>query len=69
MKTSNLFTFLAGAAVGAVVALLFAPDSGENTRKEIRAKLKKHGIDLSKAELNELISRFKSKKLVEDTSS
>ena len=34
----TLFTFLAGAAVGAVAALLLAPESGEKTRGRIRAK-------------------------------
>lgn len=31
----NFFAFLGGAAAGAVVALLFAPDKGEETRKKI----------------------------------
>ena len=66
MKVSNLITFVAGAAVGAAVALLFAPDSGVNTRKKIRQKMKDHGIDLSKAELNELIARLKGKKAVKE---
>ena len=35
MKAQSLFAFLAGAAVGAAVALLVAPDSGVNTRKKI----------------------------------
>lgn len=34
----TLLTFLAGAAVGAVTALLLAPESGERTRDRIRAK-------------------------------
>lgn len=34
----TLFTFMAGAAVGAVAALLLAPESGEKTRGRIRAK-------------------------------
>ena len=62
MKASNFFTFLTGAALGACLALLFAPDKGSNTRDKIRLKLKKHGIDLSKDELNELISRIRGKK-------
>ena len=65
MKVSNIFTFLAGAAIGAAAALLFAPDSGANTRKKIRQELKKHGLDLSEIELNELISRFRNKKVAE----
>ena len=36
MSTGNtLLAFLAGAAAGAVAALLLAPDSGENTRAKI----------------------------------
>lgn len=35
---SRVVWFLAGAAIGATVALLFAPQSGEETRKQIRAK-------------------------------
>ena len=31
-------TFLAGAAVGAMTALLLAPDSGDMTRGRLRAK-------------------------------
>lgn len=34
----TLLTFLAGAAVGAVAALLLAPDSGGKTRGRLRAK-------------------------------
>ena len=56
MKTSTLFTFLSGAALGAIIALLLAPDKGSETRKKINNKLKEHGIDLSKEELSELIN-------------
>lgn len=34
----TLLTFLAGAAVGAMTALLLAPDSGDKTRGRLRAK-------------------------------
>ena len=34
----TLLTFLAGAAVGAMTALLLAPDSGDKTRGKLRAK-------------------------------
>ena len=34
----TLLAFLAGAAAGAVAALLVAPDSGERTREKIRSK-------------------------------
>ena len=34
----SILTFIAGAAAGAVAALLLAPDSGENTRDRLRSK-------------------------------
>lgn len=36
MRTKNVLFFLGGAAVGAAVALLFAPESGEKTRRRIK---------------------------------
>ena len=62
MKASTFFAFLGGAALGAIIALLAAPDKGSDTRKKLRRKLKEYGIDLNKEELNELIDRFKRKK-------
>ncbi len=67
MKASTFFTFLGGAALGAMIALLVAPDKGSNTRKQLRNKLKEHGIDLSKEELNELINRLRHKKPAKET--
>jgi len=34
----TILTFLAGAATGAVAALLLAPDSGEKTRERLRSR-------------------------------
>jgi len=39
--TSGLLTFLAGAAVGAGLALLFAPQSGKETRQKIKDSYEK----------------------------
>ena len=39
--------FLAGAAVGSAIALLFAPASGENTRKYIGEKTREGGQALA----------------------
>lgn len=36
MKGENLLAFIGGAILGAVAAVLLAPDSGENTRKKIK---------------------------------
>lgn len=39
MKASNvLLGIIAGAAVGAVIGILFAPDKGANTRKKLARK-------------------------------
>ncbi len=36
MKAKELVLFLGGAAIGAAVALLLAPESGEKTRRHIK---------------------------------
>ena len=43
MKGSCFFSFLGGAAIGAMIALLTAPDSGANTRHKIAGKIKQGG--------------------------
>lgn len=41
-KNSNILTtFIAGAAVGAVLGILFAPDKGSETRKKVSEEGKK----------------------------
>ena len=59
MKASNILALLGGVAIGAIVALLLAPDSGKNTREKINNKLKEKGINLSKEELDEFIEKMK----------
>jgi len=61
MKTSHLFAFLGGAAIGAVIALLLAPDSGKATRAKIDAKLKEKGIHLSSEKLDQFINELKER--------
>ena len=39
---SNLFAFLAGAAAGAIVGILYAPDTGVNTRDKLTYRLGKY---------------------------
>ena len=51
MKTSNLMAFLGGVTVGAVVALLLAPEKGCETRKKIKETLENE-IDKLKEKLN-----------------
>lgn len=57
MKAVNfLLAFIGGAAVGAACGVLFAPESGANTRAMIIENLKKRGIRLSKKEMEDLAS-------------
>ncbi|GAA0877697.1 hypothetical protein GCM10009119_06650 [Algoriphagus jejuensis] len=53
-KSSNtLFAFALGAGVGAALGILFAPDTGANTRDRLTFKLSKY-----KKELEELIEEL-----------
>ncbi|WP_299254134.1 YtxH domain-containing protein [uncultured Aquimarina sp.] len=65
-SNSNTIIGLAtGAALGAVTALLFAPDNGKNTRKKIKVKVKDTKEDLvERANIisNEITSKFNSEK-------
>jgi gas vesicle protein len=46
--TSNAMWFVAGAAVGATLALLFAPTTGRQTRRKIRHVARRGGIALER---------------------
>ena len=59
MKASNILSLLGGIAIGVIIAILLAPDSGKNTREKINNKLKEKGINLSKEELDEFIEKMK----------
>jgi len=45
--------FLAGVATGAVIGILFAPDSGDNTRRKIRQNLEEY-LNKLRAQLGEV---------------
>jgi gas vesicle protein len=55
---SNLGWFLAGAVIGAAVALLYAPKSGKDTRKYLGATTK-DGREAMEASGRELMDRGK----------
>ena len=59
MKGLNvLVAFLGGAAVGAAVGILFAPEKGEDTRQKIAEILRKKGIRLYRSEMENLVDEI-----------
>ncbi len=55
MKGICLLTaFIGGIAAGTAIGMLFAPAKGSETRANISEFLNKHGIRLSKSDLEEL---------------
>lgn len=55
-----LAAFLGGAAVGAALGVLFAPDKGEDTRRKIADILREKGIRLSRNEMADLVDEIAS---------
>ncbi|MDR1003896.1 MAG: YtxH domain-containing protein [Prevotellaceae bacterium] len=59
MKGLNvLCAFLGGAAVGAAVGILFAPEKGEDTRSKIAEILRKKGITLKGIDMDNLVDEI-----------
>lgn len=58
-KTMNwIYAFLGGAIVGAGVAILFAPEKGEDLRARIKELLRKKGIICSDSEIDALVEQL-----------
>ena len=63
--TASLVSFVAGSIIGAGIALLFAPQSGEYTRREMREKAERTIIRMHRKEdelkltVSDVIQRIK----------
>lgn len=53
-----LTAFIGGAVVGAVAALLFAPEKGENLRERIADTLRKYGCRRSDDEIDAIVEEI-----------
>lgn len=65
MRNSTLLAFVAGAAVGAAVALLSSPVSGEELRNKIKArhrKMREELDDMLESKLDDHMARLEEYK-------
>ena len=59
MKGLNILAaFLGGAAIGAALGILFAPEKGEDTRQKIKDILREKGIKMNRSEMDELVDKI-----------
>lgn len=73
-STRTLLAFLTGAAVGASIGILYAPDKGENTRDRLAFLLSKYREQLQRliadlvdqADLPESLAKTEGQKVVDD---
>lgn len=58
MKGESVFALLAGAAIGAALGVLFAPDKGEETRRKLK-KVAEDGYATAKNKAGEVYDKVK----------
>lgn len=59
-SSGTMGAFIGGAILGAVAAVLFAPQPGRDLRTRLREKLSEHSVILSDTEVDELIARLEA---------
>lgn len=60
-KGNGMLKFLAGVGIGAGLGILFAPKSGEETRKELKKKLDEFVAGVKEIDVNEVKDEFLNK--------
>lgn len=60
-KKSGIGKFVAGAAIGAGLGVLFAPKKGSETRRELKAKIDELIANIKEIDMGEVKSEFEDK--------
>ena len=58
MKALSIVAAFLGVTLGAAAGILFAPEKGEETRRKIAEVLRKKGIRLNRAEMEDLVDQI-----------